>query len=391
MLLEVFLTYPTLAQDTSTNLDAPGYRLAQAETQRSFSIPAQSLADALPAFGQQAGLQITSEASIIAGLSTRGVSGSYEPEAALRILLDGTGLTYRFTDADTVMVEQSILQQQGGERFQIEQTTVEGEKAMPPTALIGNLPEPYAGGQVARGGRLGILGNRDIMDAPFSQMNYTSKLMQDQQAQSLGEVLRNDPSVQASFPHASGDDFYSIRGFEGDTGTTLFNGLIGIAPTNGDAMRTESIERIEVLRGPNALLSGAAGNVGGMINIVPKRAGDEPLIQLDGSYALDSLFGGHVDIGRRFGSDKQFGVRFNGVYRKGDTPIKHHSRESGLAALGLDYRGEILRLSSDLGYQDQEIQGARWHLNVAPGFADLPKPPSNRTNVNAPWEINDNR
>ena len=35
----------------------------------------------------------------------------------------------------------------------------------------GNLSKPYAGGQVATGGGLGILGVKSIMDTPFNQTN----------------------------------------------------------------------------------------------------------------------------------------------------------------------------------------------------------------------------
>ena len=39
------------------------------------------------------------------------------------------------------------------------------------------LPKPAAGGQVARGGRLGLLGNTDIMDTPFNTTNFTAELL----------------------------------------------------------------------------------------------------------------------------------------------------------------------------------------------------------------------
>ena len=45
------------------------------------------------------------------------------------------------------------------------------------------LSPAYAGGQVARGGRLGMLGNVDVMDSPFNATNYTMSLIQAQQAQ----------------------------------------------------------------------------------------------------------------------------------------------------------------------------------------------------------------
>lgn len=58
------------------------------------------------------------------------------------------------------------------------------------------LTKPFAGGQVARGGRVGILGTQDIMDTPFSSTSYTHALIQDQQAQSVGDVLLNDAAVR---------------------------------------------------------------------------------------------------------------------------------------------------------------------------------------------------
>jgi hypothetical protein len=40
--------------------------------------------------------------------------GTYSPAEALRILLSGTGLRYRFADAHTVTVEQASLKQDEG-------------------------------------------------------------------------------------------------------------------------------------------------------------------------------------------------------------------------------------------------------------------------------------
>ena len=44
---------------------------------------------------------------------------------------------------------------------------------------------PYIGGQVARGGQLGLLGNKDYMDTPYSLTSYTEKTIRDQQATSV--------------------------------------------------------------------------------------------------------------------------------------------------------------------------------------------------------------
>src|SRR5690606_35487181 len=62
-----------------------------------------------------------------------------------------------------------------------------------------DLPAPYGGGQLATGARLGVLGNQDIMDVPFSVSSYTEVLVRNQQAQTIGDVVANDPSVRTSY------------------------------------------------------------------------------------------------------------------------------------------------------------------------------------------------
>ena len=130
--------------------------------------------------------------------------------------------------------------------------------------------------------------------------------------------------------------------------------IYGVAPDG--RVPTEFLERVEVLKGPAALLSGMApyGAVGGSINLVTKQAGDTPVTSVTADYTSNSQFGTHIDVGRRFGQDNAFGVRFNGAYRGGDTTLDYQSRERGLEALALDYRGEKLRIALD-AYFNQEI------------------------------------
>lgn len=380
-----------------------------------FAIAQQPLSSALHAFAAQSGWEVSSVADMPEGRISPGIQGTMTSEAGLKALLAGTGLTYKLIGPQTVTIDHDrssdVVPGIAGAGV-VAAAASDGETTHAPknvsgiqkpvkvpeivvkdvrereTAELDNLPPEYPGGQVASGGRVGILGNKNIMDTPFTQMNYTSKLIQDQQARFLGDVLRNDPSVQLGQPPSTGFTTFSIRGFQLNTADILFNGM-AIAPTVNGTMMTESIERVEILRGPNALLNGTApgGSIGGMVNLVPKRAGDEALTQLTAQYMSDSQVGGHIDLGRRFGSHKQFGVRINGVYRNGDLPIDHSSREAALVTAGLDYRGDIVRLSADFGYQEQEIRGARRQPFVAPGVTVIPEPPDTRTNANQPWEM----
>ncbi|NUJ80623.1 TonB-dependent siderophore receptor [Methylocystis sp. FS] len=229
-----------------------------------------------------------------------------------------------------------------------------GVAPSPPTGEIGNLPPAYAGGEVARGARLGMLGNRDFMDTPFNVTSYTSALIENQQARTLQQVLENDPSVRMTTSAGHIRENFRIRGFPVLGSELALNGMYGLAPDGH--VPTEFLERVEVLKGPGALLNGMApfGAVGGSINLVTKHAGDAPITSVSTDYTSSSQFGTHIDVGRRGGDHNQFGVRYNGVYRSGGTALDEQWKVRGLNALALDFREERIRLSID-AYHSQEI------------------------------------
>lgn len=256
------------------------------------------------------------------------------------------------------------------------------------TATIGTEPDEYPGGQVARGGRVGLLGNRDFMDTPFNVTSYTAETIENQNATTVADVLANDPSVRST--HASGgmlDSFY-IRGFplnEGNFGEVAFDGVFGVAPTW--RLFTDYIERVEILKGPTALLYGISPNssVGGTVNIVPKRASDVDLTRVTTDYASDLYGGGHVDVSRRFGDERQFGVRFNGSYHGGGTGIDNQSLDVAVGALALDYEGEDFRATLDVIGQRQDID-APLRPFFPFGSFEIPDAPDGRSNIQEPWE-----
>ena len=247
------------------------------------------------------------------------------------------------------------------------------------------LPPSYAGDQVAYGSRVGLLGNKDFMETPFSTISYTEKYIADRQAQNITQVIAaTDPAVFSNGLIGTFSENYSIRGFASNISDVSIGGLYGVAPYY--RISPEMYERIEVLKGPSALLNGMppGGSVGGSVNLVPKRAGDEPLTRLTGTFLSDSQFGGHLDVGRRFGENKQFGIRFNGVYRDGDGAIDHQKPKAELTSLGLDWRGQRARLSADLYEAEDRVRGQNRGINLAPGIA-VPKPPKADTLLNPDW------
>jgi iron complex outermembrane recepter protein len=245
----------------------------------------------------------------------------------------------------------------------------------PSTGVLGGPQRPYAGGQVATGGGLGLLGGRSVMDTPFNQTSYTAQLMQDQQARTVADVLHNDPSVRLVSNAGNNLDVFHIRGFYSDSGDMALNGLYGIPPYYSTAVNF--IERVEVLKGPSALLNGMppAGAVGGSINLITKQAPDFPITQVTTTYQSKAQFGAVVDVARRYGERNEFGVRFNGGYRGGDTAFKNQTDDFGNAVLNMDYRGERVRFSADVGYQADYLSVPQRFVSIAPGIV-VPRPPS---------------
>lgn len=259
----------------------------------------------------------------------------------------------------------------------------EGGATLPPidvTAAPSALPAPYAGGQVAQGGSLGLLGTRDVMNTPFSTTNYTRELIENQQARTAADTLVGDASVRLTTAANGFDDTFQIRGFAVQGQDVGLNGLYGLVSPN--RVPAQIIERIELLRGPGALINGIApgGSIGGSINIVTARAGELPLTRLTSTYISNGNFGIAADIARRYGERNEWGIRFNGLYRGGQASIDNGDLVSGLGALALDYRGERLRLFIDAIYQRDDTKNFRPQIAIQPTVTSIPSPPDARSN-----------
>ncbi len=346
---------------------APGVVQAQ-ETPVAVSIGTQPLGEALLQLGQQTSLQIFFSQDAVAGLTAHAVAGNLAPEAALRQLLQGTGLEYARTGNNITLTRPGPTS-----TAQLAPVVIKG-------GILGDLSAPYAGGQLATGGSLGLLGAEDIMDSPFSTVNYTSELLYDQQARTLADVVVNDASVRTLTSTGGFGEDFQIRGFPVGSGDVSVNGLYGLVSSS--RVPVQILERVEVLKGPGTLMRGIPpnGSVGGSINVVTKRADDEPLTRVTTSYASEKNLTAQLDLGRRFGEDNAWGVRFNGVMRGGEASTRDGEQNLGMVALGVDYRGDRLRWSMDAIHQEDALENIRAQIGFQSDVTELPDPPDGRTN-----------
>ncbi|WP_145186984.1 TonB-dependent receptor [Pseudomonas sp. URMO17WK12:I11] len=345
------------------------------EATRNYQIPAGSLGAALTRFADQAGVSLSLDPALLGNRQSAGLAGDYSVDQGFMQLLRGSGLQLQAVGEGAFTLVPSA---QGQGVLEIAPTSIVGAQA------IAGESSPYAGGQVARRGAQGLLGARDFMDTPLSMTSYTHELVKNQQARTLGDLVASDPSVRATNPAGGRFEQFTIRGFSLFNSDVSYNGLYGILPTYSIDM--EMAERVDILKGPSQLINGISprGSVGGAINVVPKRAEARPVTEFTGSYASDGQVGGAVDVGRRFGDQQQFGVRLNAVKQAGDTEWDHQRVEREMAVLGLDFRGERLRLSADLGHTERDTDAPQERVLVGAN-AKVPKADDVRHNYAQPW------
>jgi iron complex outermembrane receptor protein len=347
---------------------------ADAADRRSYVVPAGSLGAALTRFAGLAGVSLSVDPALVSGRNSAGLSGEYDVEEGFARLLQGSGLQ---------------LLPVGEQAYTLTPVPEGSSPELAPTSILGATSgstdgQAYAGGQVARRGSQGLLGSRDFMETPFSMTTYTSEAVKNQQARTLGYLIASDPSVRATNPAGGRYEQFTIRGFSLFNSDVAYNGLYGILPTYTIDM--EMAERVDVLKGPSQLINGISprGSVGGGINVVAKRATDQPVTELTTRYASNNQVGGAIDVGRRFGEDNMFGIRFNGVKQSGDTEWDHQSVDREMAVLGLDFRGERLRLSTDIGHTQRDTDAPQERVQIGSN-AKVPNANDVRHNYAEPW------
>lgn len=227
-----------------------GVAHAQAARTVSVNVRAQDLGAALTIFADQAGLRLLLPSGVVAGRTSPALSGTMTREEALSRLLAGTGLSYRFTSADTVTI---------GDRVSAAHAPVDAQGALvlDPVDVVGT------------GGA----------DAPYrtpASVNHISREELDRTGgTSTSDIFRNTPGVIAADGRNSPAIEVNIRGVQGMNRTPVrVDGTLQNVPVYlgyfGASNRTyvdpDLLAGIDITKGPGAGADGA-GSIGGVINM----------------------------------------------------------------------------------------------------------------------------
>lgn len=160
-----------------------------------------------------------------------------------------------------------------------------------------------------------------IDDLPQSIQVIPRSVIDDQGSVTLSEAMQNVSSVAPTNPlRTPGYDYVTIRGFEAEQWVDGLGLLYNIG--NRDALA--NVERIEVLKGPNAILYGGGNGapIGGAVNVVSKLptpiAGGEFGVTFGSENYVRPIF----DINQPITQDKTVLFRVTGEYMSTDSFIE---------------------------------------------------------------------
>lgn len=245
----------------------------------------------------------------------------------------------------------------------------------------------YQGSFKANTVQVGTFRDASPLDVPQTSNVITREVLDAQGANTLFGALRNTAGVTRAQLNGSTFDNIAIRGiFVENRSNYRLNGSLPVI--NLIDIPLENKERVEVLKGASSLYYGFVPP-SGVVNLITKRAGKAPISNLAVSANQYGGANAHVDLGRRFGSEQQFGVRINLLDGREDIGIDNFSGERSLASAAFDWRAsDKLSFKFDFEYYRKNVseQAAIAVPAAVGGKIALPGVPDARRNLAGEWQ-----
>jgi iron complex outermembrane receptor protein len=232
-------------------------------------------------------------------------------------------------------------------------------------------------------------GDIDLMDTPQSVNVIPDFVTDEQLATNLAEVLVNDSSVTAGTTRWNRQVF-SIRGFELDSG----NGYLinGHQQWSHYIQPIETLQQVEVLKGPSSMLYGQSGP-GGLVNMVTKKPTYDSMLNIGVDTDGYGSTRAQIDTGGSL-NDAQ-SIRYRGVLVKQDTTYwreystteENQDRDRWLGYLNMEFDltdDVLLSVKYDHTQDKAGIDAGGWLDSQGNVIGN------NKTIWDAPWAFTDN-
>jgi iron complex outermembrane receptor protein len=255
----------------------------------------QSFAQALRSFADQTQLQVVYPAELGAGLTSPGAQGTLTAEQALQSLLNGTGLSYQFINDRTIAIG-APKPGRGADAGAPSLRLASGEAS----TQVAQAAAPAAAPQAAQGQRgleeIVVTARKreeNLIDIPIAVTAFSSAKIEAVGVKDLQELSKFTPglSVANQGTGFGGRLFSGIR-FRGmnqsvltptnQVGALFVDGIYFLG--GAQSVGFDDVERVEVIRGPQAAYFGRS-TFGGAINYITKDPGNVLSGQANAEYS----------------------------------------------------------------------------------------------------------
>lgn len=339
------------------------------DASRAFDIPAGALSTALNRLAESGGLQLVYDAAITAGIQSQGISGNYQPQAALQQLLGNSGLSYRVAENGTIVIERQTL------NYKQDPTALPAVNVVGKAASYFEGEDPFSTDYKRSNATTATRTDTSIMQTPMSVKSVPQAVLKDQQAITIDQALRNVSGVSSGW---GGSGHFFIRGFG-----SYINYRDGFL-SQGEWAHTEdleNVERVEVLKGPGSILYGRT-EPGGIVNFVTKQPLDVPYYSLRQQFGSFDLYRTSVDATGPLNSDKTLAYRFNLGYQSNHSFQEFGGNERLMVAPTLRWNISDRTVSSiKMEYSNIKELGN----GTVPVMGNRPAAISRERNLGDPW------
>lgn len=260
------------------------------------------------------------------------------------------------------------------ETFNLDEMVVESSR---------NHKTPLPGGFNNDSSRVGLLGETEVIKAPFTVQSITEDTVSKMAMpnQDLDTVLSNVPAIRTGTSPIKTD--FSIRGVYTNASSYYVNNIPGFFVMATGPI-TNTVGSIDAMIGPAATLNGStqsfqtpktAGSTPGAIYLNTKRAGENDFIKYTQTFGGHGDYGEYIDVSQRFGKDRNIGVRIYGQYDDGGLAISGAGQRKKNLFANISYEGETTKTNVFGGYYDQKLLGAERRFSLDGSVTKIPDAP----------------
>jgi iron complex outermembrane receptor protein len=208
---------------------------------------------------------------------------------------------------------------------------------------------------------VGPLGEKDVLDTPYTISTVNSVMIDNAVSSSLVDILKYLPSAQMEARGGLDVGRPQTRGME--SSVVANNHLDGFNIAGTTAYPMELFERVEVIASLTGALYGPASPAGNF-NFISKRPTEAPMRRVNLAYGSGELAKAHVDLGGRVGANGVIGYRINLLHEEGEGYVAHSNQRRELAAFAFD-----LHLNPDTVLQVDASHYAFEKMGYPAGFS----------------------